>query len=245
MRAFVYATPLLLVLLLSCVRFLRRLFPRPVARRTSLSRRVGETGLPGISVIVSIDVEENRDERRLCAALATLNALDYPDEKLDIVFVCDGPTDHRNEILRLTSNPMRQIVVICDPAGDPAAAVDKAVCWAQHDILVFSGASTVPCTDALRELAAHFRGSVSGALCSTAESWKWSEPPASFDRESLWHRDLLRSGVVALRREYYFELARTKMRPVAKPADVTAPRFALSLPLDLEKIAAFPLDTPV
>ena len=51
--------------------------------------------LPNVSLVIPAFNEE----RGLPRKLSNLDSLDYPSEKLDIVFVSDGSTDGTNEIL--------------------------------------------------------------------------------------------------------------------------------------------------
>ena len=71
-------------------------------RRMTRHTPAAKTTLPGISLIVRVGT----DDPRLPAVMASLNSLDYPDDKLDIVFIAEGPAGHTGAILRMTSNPM-------------------------------------------------------------------------------------------------------------------------------------------
>jgi cellulose synthase/poly-beta-1,6-N-acetylglucosamine synthase-like glycosyltransferase len=134
-------------------------------RRLTRHTPAAKTTLPGISLIVRI----GNDDPRLPAVIANLDSLDYPDDKLDIVFIAQGPADHTGAIQRMTANPMRQVVVLRDPDGMNRAAVDNAVSWAKHKILVFSDAATLFPTDALKQLA----GRLSNPAVETVECVEW------------------------------------------------------------------------
>jgi cellulose synthase/poly-beta-1,6-N-acetylglucosamine synthase-like glycosyltransferase len=144
-------------------------------RRRERDSAAAPATLPGISVILRISAEDSR----LPAVLARLDSLDYPDDKLDLVIVAEGPADFA-AIQRMTSNPMRQIVIL-RAAGMNRAALNNAVSWAKHEILVFSDAATLFPADALKELA--------GRLSQSTE-----------ESSDMWRSV---AGVCALRREWF------------------------------------------
>jgi cellulose synthase/poly-beta-1,6-N-acetylglucosamine synthase-like glycosyltransferase len=130
-----------------------------------------KAALPGISVIVRV----GSDDPCLPALLASLDSLDYPDDKLDIVFIAEGPDGHSGSILRMTANPMRQVVVLRSAGRMNRAALNHAVSWAKHEILVFSDATAPLPAGALRELAGRLAdGTVKSAgagMCALRREW--------------------------------------------------------------------------
>ncbi len=228
MRATVFGSRLV-----HCRRFLRRLFP-------NLGRPAPETVrtvLPGISVILRI----GNDDPRLPGAMSALNSLDYPDDKLDIVFISEGAAGHTGDILQMTANPLRQIVVLRDPAGSAGTlshgALNHAVSWAKHEILLFANTSTVFSANSLTQLAERFCDPAVGAVRGT------SVMEAAQLREWLRMTDQAAMGTCALRRQCFLQFCegsgsqpRAEL-PAASPA--REPRFVGIFP----KTTPFRLDT--
>jgi cellulose synthase/poly-beta-1,6-N-acetylglucosamine synthase-like glycosyltransferase len=120
--------------------------------------------LPNVTLIVPAYNEE------ACLPAKILNALqiEYPVEKLQIVFVSDGSTDLTNKILSSFQQPSIQAVLLPKRMGK-ANAVNVAVSQSQHDILVFSDASTVFAPEAVKRLTRHFSNPSVGVVCGALE----------------------------------------------------------------------------
>ena len=120
--------------------------------------------LPSVSMIIPA----HNEERHLPAKLVNLGALQYPKDRLEILFASDGSTDATNEML-LCAAARNDITLLVLPArGGKSAALNQAVGHARHDILVFSDAATLFAPDAVSKLVRHFAnrrvGVVGGAL---------------------------------------------------------------------------------
>lgn len=89
--------------------------------------------------------------------------LNYPEEKLDIIFVTDGSTDKTNSIIReykrinLLFNPQRKGKV---------AAINRAMQYVKTPIVVFCDANTILNRESIKEIVKHYAdpkvGGVSG-----------------------------------------------------------------------------------
>ncbi|HSE05569.1 MAG TPA: glycosyltransferase family 2 protein [Methylomirabilota bacterium] len=116
--------------------------------------------LPGVSILIPA----YNEEAHLPAKLVNLQALEYPRDRLEVIFVSDGSTDGTNEILHGLDQPQVRTLVL--PArGGKATALNHAVEQAKHEILVFSDAATEFAPDAVQRLARHFRDPGVGAVC--------------------------------------------------------------------------------
>src|SRR6266404_3317490 len=73
------------------------LFDRQNRRVTALD----ECEVPSISLLIPAF----KEEERLRQKISNLREMDYPPEKLQIVFVSDGSTDRTNEILKAVTDP--------------------------------------------------------------------------------------------------------------------------------------------
>ncbi|HWR97499.1 MAG TPA: glycosyltransferase family 2 protein [Candidatus Methanoperedens sp.] len=117
---------------------------------------------PTVSILIPVFNEETVIGRKL----ANVVALDYPRKKLEIIVASDGSTDgtaslvesYSQQDVRFASLPHRQ---------GKAAALNLGLRSATHEIVVFTDASIVLATDAIRQIVKPFAdplvGCVSGA----------------------------------------------------------------------------------
>ena len=119
-----------------------------------------EPDLPALSLVVPAHNEEDV----LAAKLVNLAMLDYPSDKLEVVFVSDGSTDRTGEILAQAESAGLRVLHL-SPRGGKAGALNHGVAAARHEILVFSDASTLFAPDALRQLVRHFVDERVGVVC--------------------------------------------------------------------------------
>jgi cellulose synthase/poly-beta-1,6-N-acetylglucosamine synthase-like glycosyltransferase len=126
--------------------------------------------LPGVSLVIPA----YNEEARLSDKLANLRQMDYPADRLEVIFVSDGSTDGTNALLTRES-PAVQTVLLATRGGK-ANALNHGVARASHEILVFSDAATLLAPDAIRKLVRHFAEPRVGVVCgalqfrATAES---------------------------------------------------------------------------
>ena len=122
---------------------LARLRARPV--------RKGE-GTPTVSLIVAAHNEENVIERRL----QNLLALDYPQERLQIVVASDASSDRTDELVAQVFAHEPRVRLLRCPRGGKVAAQNRAVRETESELLAFSDANAQWRPDALRKLVANF-----------------------------------------------------------------------------------------
>jgi cellulose synthase/poly-beta-1,6-N-acetylglucosamine synthase-like glycosyltransferase len=140
--------------------------PRDRRRATSDSEH-----LPDVSLIIPA----HNEEPRLPDKLANLRALDYPKERLSIIFVSDGSTDGTNALLQGVEGGNIEVLYLPVRSGK-ATAVNQAVARARTGILVFCDAATLLAPDVVKNLVRHFADPRVGAVCgalrfeSSAES---------------------------------------------------------------------------
>jgi biofilm PGA synthesis N-glycosyltransferase PgaC len=134
-----------------------------------LNRRsiLGGTITPPVSIIIAARNEEST----LPAKLANINLLEYPKEKLQVIVVSDGSTDHTSSIL---SEHGSVESIILDKSGGKALALNEAVKHATGEILVFLDSRQSVDVDALNELVWCFAdpsvGAASGELLLESNS---------------------------------------------------------------------------
>ncbi len=104
---------------------------------------------PAVSVIIAV----HNEEANIPAKLASLNALDYPSHKLEIVFVSDGSTDQTVALLTDAKRTMDslQFTHYAPAAGKPTA-INKGVEMATGQVLVFMDARQSVSVNALKAL---------------------------------------------------------------------------------------------
>jgi cellulose synthase/poly-beta-1,6-N-acetylglucosamine synthase-like glycosyltransferase len=129
-------------------------------RRREPSGDGGER-LPTISLIIPVFNEATRIGRKL----ANTAALDYPLDRLQILFVSDGSSDDTVEIIRARQHSGMRIIELPGRSGK-AAALNAGLAAASHELLVFTDAAIELEPDALRKIVAPFSdpeiGCVSG-----------------------------------------------------------------------------------
>jgi cellulose synthase/poly-beta-1,6-N-acetylglucosamine synthase-like glycosyltransferase len=143
-----------------CVTQVRRDWSYLSRGRDRRRRTLATSDLPGVSVIIPAFNEAASLPRKL----RNLAELDYPRERLDIILVSDGSTDGTNEIMARIDDP--SVTTVFQPVRQgKAAAVNRGVAVARHDILVFCDAATLLDAGALRSLVRHFADPSVGAVC--------------------------------------------------------------------------------
>jgi cellulose synthase/poly-beta-1,6-N-acetylglucosamine synthase-like glycosyltransferase len=118
---------------------------------------------PTMTLIIAAYNEEDAIAEKIEQSLA----LDYPEEKLEILVADDGSTDRTTELVRSFADRGVRLHR-CEGRVGKTATLNEAVSVANGEILVFSDATTVYGQGSLRELAANFAdpsvGCVSGRV---------------------------------------------------------------------------------
>jgi len=183
-------------------------------RRDRRACSVASEHLPPVSLIIAAHNEQDC----LLDKIANIRQIDYPRERLEVVFVSDGSTDRTNEILRASEDHKNKTVFLPTRKGK-SNALNVAVERAGHELLILSDASTLFAPDAVRNLVRHFSdpkvGVVCGSLCfqGTLESrqtegvyWKY---------ESMLRLMEARLGATLTASGAIYALRRKCFRPVS------------------------------
>jgi cellulose synthase/poly-beta-1,6-N-acetylglucosamine synthase-like glycosyltransferase len=118
------------------------------------------SGLPGVSLLVPA----HNEEKVLPAKLENLRELDFPRDRLQVIFVSDGSEDGTNQILQNLREENYDCILLKDRKGK-ANALNHAVERATNEILVFCDAGTLFELDAIKNLVRHFIDPKVGAVC--------------------------------------------------------------------------------
>ncbi|RQO69600.1 glycosyl transferase [Pedobacter sp. KBW06] len=116
-----------------------------------------DTALPGISVLVAAYNEEDIIEEKIKNTLA----LNYPKDKVQVIFVTDGSTDHTAEKVSAYSEVT---LLHSDAREGKMAAIKRAIPFLEMEIIVFTDANTFLNKDALLELVKHYQNPKVGAV---------------------------------------------------------------------------------
>lgn len=114
---------------------------------------------PSVTMIIPVCNEEKRVERKI----VNTEALRYPGERLQVVFVSDGSTDRTVEMIRKHVHEGMTLVE-CSIRRGKAAALNAGLEHAKHDIVVFSDASIELAPDALCHIVRGFRDPAVGCI---------------------------------------------------------------------------------
>jgi cellulose synthase/poly-beta-1,6-N-acetylglucosamine synthase-like glycosyltransferase len=181
-------------------------------RRNRRILAVSLDGLPKVSIIIPA----YNEEACILAKIANLRNLDYPKDKVEVIFVSDGSTDRTNSILEDWSASDLDIQPIFLPVRmGKSNALNRAVAAARGDILVLTDTSTQIEPNAIHKLIRHFADPKVGVACGslqfrgTAESrgtegvyWKYETMLRLM--EARLGATLTASGAIyALRRDCY------------------------------------------
>ena len=119
--------------------------------------------LPSVTVLVPC-----RDEELVVEGLvASLLALDYPADKLQVIVINDGSIDRTGELLDAAAGRdarLRPLHRPRDAGGGKSGALNNALPLVSSDVVVVFDADHQPAPDAVRRLARHFADPMVGAV---------------------------------------------------------------------------------
>jgi cellulose synthase/poly-beta-1,6-N-acetylglucosamine synthase-like glycosyltransferase len=145
-----------------CMYFRAKFWPRPVCQASIFPR-------------VTIVLVAHNEEKNLPGKLVNLAALDYPEDRLEMVVVSDGSTDETNKIVSAWQKFGRQAVILPEHRGK-ANGLNHGMAEAQGEIICFTDARQEIASDGLKNLVANFAdpsvGCASGELilCDDAKT---------------------------------------------------------------------------
>lgn len=134
---------------------------------------------PEVTLMVAAYNEESFIEEKIRNTLA----LDYPAEKLQIIFITDGSTDLTADIIarypriRLLHEPGRK---------GKSAAINRAMTFVQTPVTIFCDANTLLNKEAVRKLATHFGNAQVGAVAGEKKVMSAEESGAEGAGEGLY-----------------------------------------------------------
>lgn len=135
-----------------CMLLLARIAPRPVAARA-------DAALPMVSVVMPV----HDAEAGVAAKLRNLLALDYPDERIEVLVACDGCSDGTADAARGIGDPRVRVLEFAQRRGK-ASCLNDAVASALGDVLLMVDVRQRIEPGALRALVAHLADPAVGVV---------------------------------------------------------------------------------
>lgn len=180
------------------------------SRRNRRTLALLPDALPSVSLIVPV----LDDQARLPGKIANIRELDYPCEKLQVIFLSNSSTDPTNDMLGAVNELSAQALVLPARCRE-STALNRAVKRARNNILIFCDASTLLARDAVKNLARHFSDPGVGVVCGalgfkggpqseqTAGAWRKYESVLRLMEARLGATLTANAAIYALRRECY------------------------------------------
>ncbi|MBC7653660.1 MAG: glycosyltransferase family 2 protein [Oligoflexus sp.] len=129
---------------------IKRLFSKPFI----FTQR---TALPSIALIIAAYNEESIIKEKIKDCLA----LDYPKDKLRIIFITDGSTD---KTPKLVAQNKSVELLHENTRNGKMAAIKRAILLIKEDIIIFTDANTFLNHHAIKELVKHYQNPKVGAV---------------------------------------------------------------------------------
>lgn len=126
---------------------------RKVTDSAAFGSRPVQSRDPASWPTVSIVVAAHNEAQRLPAKLESLRALDYPDDRLEIIIVSDGSTDDTNSLL---ANEPDIVFEHYHPARGKPTALNRGMHVASGEFLVFMDARQRISANAIKAMIGRF-----------------------------------------------------------------------------------------
>jgi cellulose synthase/poly-beta-1,6-N-acetylglucosamine synthase-like glycosyltransferase len=139
-------------------------------RRRRPAPDMDDAELPSVSLVIAAYNEETVIERKILNGLS----IEYPQEKLQFVFVSDS-TDRTNEILARYESERVKACLLPERRGK-VAALHEALKLCNTDLVVMSDANTWYRPDSIRKLARHFRDPEIGVVTGDVRILPTAQP---------------------------------------------------------------------
>ena len=189
-------------------------YPLIVFALASLQKAKTQKG--EISPFVTIIFPLHNEERVIKDRIENALALDYPQDKLEIIFALDNCTDRTKDIIKEANEPRITVYEYSSRAGK-VETLNKTVPQAQGEIVIFSDANSIHKSDTIRKIVNNFLdprvGCVCGKLIYTdadstmvgkGENLYWKYEHFIKEQESRLGKLLITNGSIqAVRKELY------------------------------------------
>ena len=134
---------------------------------------------PSVTLLIAAYNEEDFIEEKIQNCLA----LDYPQEKLRILFITDGSSDKTAQIIKYQNGID---LLHEDSRAGKMAAIKRAIPYISSDIIVFTDANTFLNKEAIKELVKHYQNPKVGAVAGEKRILVDNEADASSAGEGFY-----------------------------------------------------------
>lgn len=117
--------------------------------------------IAGFEPVVTLVVAIYNEEGFIREKIENSFRLDYPSEKLKLLFIADGSTDKSVAIIR--QYPTVQLLYEPERQGK-VVAINRAMKYVTTDFVVFCDANTLLNSDSIREIVKHYQDPLIGAV---------------------------------------------------------------------------------
>ncbi|MFH1996491.1 MAG: glycosyltransferase family 2 protein [Candidatus Omnitrophota bacterium] len=150
-----------------------------------LARVFGKEPMKGdITPFVSVIIPAHNEEKVIRERVANVLSVDYPKDKLEIIFALDGCTDNTASIISEFSDPRIRVIDKKTREGK-VKTLNRVVPEAKGEILVFSDANSMHKNDIIRKLIRYFVDEKVGCVCGCLK-YKNTESTSVGKGESLY-----------------------------------------------------------
>jgi len=182
---------------------------------------------------VTIVIAAYNEEESIGATIENKLALDYPQEKLELLVISDGSTDRTDAIVGNFAD--RNVRLLRQgPRAGKTSALNMAIPQAKGEIIVFSDANSIYAPDAVRKLVANFTdpkvGYVTGKMIyANPDGTAIGEGCSAYMKYENWLRETetrlgsvvgVDGGIDAMRREIYRSMNPDQLPDFVQPLKV-------------------------
>lgn len=158
------------ILIYIIVKIKRLLLPPPAAVPPSY---------PAVALVVAAYNEADFIEEKILNTLA----LDYPKDKLELIFITDGSTDHTPQLISRHSN----ILLLHEPARrGKVAAMNRAIQHVQSPLVIFCDANTLLNAGCIKEIVKHYADPKVGGVAGEKKILQQGKGAAAAAGEGLY-----------------------------------------------------------
>ena len=151
---------------------LKKLFVKPFIFANDIE-------LPSVTLLIAAYNEENIIEAKIEDCLK----LNYPQEKLEIIFITDGSSDNTSTLVAKNQDVK---LLHQDIRAGKMAAIKRAIPLVKSEIIVFTDANTFLNSDAILELVKHYQKENVGAVAGEKRIMVDSSADASAAGEGFY-----------------------------------------------------------
>ncbi len=177
--------------------------------------RLKDEDLPAVTLVIAAYNEEEIIKEKIKNSVS----LDYPENKLNILFVTDGSTDQTNELIE--NHPQVNLSYKSQRAGK-IGAINRIMPKIESPITIFSDANVMINEDGLKKLVAHFQNNMVGGVSgektilqsglenasSSGEGLYWKYESFLKQKDAEWNTLVGSAGeLIAIRTHLYRSIA--------------------------------------